>query len=212
MQYADRIEAGVALAEELRAYTKDKPLVEGLPRGGVVVAAEVARALGCDLDVIVAGKLRAPSNPELAFGAITEDGAVYINEPIVSMLHIDQTYIEEEKKDRIEALKRKLSAYRSIKPMIPMNNRVVILVDDGIATGSTMISAIHAAVASGAARIIVAVPGGPRETIDAISRSERVDAVICPLVPEPFFAVSQLYVNFRQTEDSEVERILKEFA
>lgn len=210
-KYADRNEAGRLLAERLTGYSGEDTVVVGLPRGGVTVAAEVADRLGCDLDIIMAGKLRAPYNPELAIGAVTEDGQVYLNTDAVRSLRIPPEYIEEEKKARLETIKERLALYRKVKPKVDLNKKTVLIIDDGLATGSTMVSAIQAAHADGAARIVVAVPGGPSDTVEIIKAMAEVDSVVCPAMPEPFFAVSQLYADFRQVEDSEVVRILKEF-
>lgn len=209
--YEDRSAAGKALAEVLMKYRAERPVVVGLPRGGVAVAAEIARALGAELDVIVAGKLRAPYNPELAIGAITEEGQVYLNSLTIRSLHIKESYIEEEKRARLAAMKEKLNMYRNVRKKVPLKGRTVIIVDDGLATGSTMISAIQAAHASGAKKIIVAVPGGPADTLERIGRMEEVTETVCPMVPDLFFAVSQLYYDFNQVEDSEVIAMLREF-
>ncbi len=209
--YADRSAAGKALAPLLMKYRAERPVVVGLPRGGVAVAVEIARALGADLDVIVAGKLRAPYNPELAIGAITEEGQVYLNSLTIRSLHIKESYIEEEKKARLAAMKEKLAMYRSVRKKVSLKGRPVIIVDDGLATGSTMISAIQAAHASGSKKIIVAVPGGPADTLERIQSMDEVTETICPMVPDMFFAVSQLYHDFNQVEDSEVIAILREF-
>ncbi len=210
--YADRSEAGKALAEELAGLSGERPVVVGLPRGGVVVAAEIARRLECDLDVIIAGKLRAPYNPELAIGAVTEDGHAYLNRSIVRDLRIKDDYIEGEKKDRLKTISERLALYRKIKKKVHLKDRTVIIADDGIATGSTMISAIQAASAEGAKKIIVAIPGGPHDTVELIKKMPEVSAVICPVTPLDFYAVSQLYMKFDQVEDQKVVRILKEFA
>jgi putative phosphoribosyl transferase len=209
--YENRSAAGKALARLLAKYTSDRPVIVGLPRGGVVVAAEVATALQADLDIIIAGKLRAPYNPELAIGAITEDGQVYLNSLAIRSLHIKDSYIEEEKKERLVAMKAKLNLYKAVRRKISLKGRTVIIVDDGLATGSTMISAIQAACASGAKKIVVAVPGGPSDTLEAIQKMEEVTDAVCPLVPDMFFAVSQLYYDFRQVEDDEVVGILRDF-
>lgn len=207
--YENRLEGGKALAEKLRKYAGERPVIVGLPRGGVVVAAEIAKVLKADLDVIMAGKLRAPYNPELAIGAITEEGQAYINNLAVKSLRIKEGYIESEKKERLQAIKERLGIYRSVKKKVPLKGRTVIIADDGLATGSTMISAIQAAHASGAKKIIVAVPGGPADTVERIEMMDEVAEVICPLVPDLFFAVSQIYMDFRQVEDSEVIEILR---
>ncbi|MBI5887479.1 MAG: phosphoribosyltransferase [Deltaproteobacteria bacterium] len=211
-QYADRVEAGRMLAQHLRTYAEDRPVVVGLPRGGVVVAAEAARELGCELDVIVAGKLRAPGNPELAIGAVTEDGLVFLNYSLIRSLHIRNDYIEEEKRQRLEAVRVRLASYRAIKKKAPLNGRTVILADDGLATGATMMSAIQAVKAENAAKICVAVPGGPADTVNTIMEMGGITEVICPIIPAVFYAVSQLYMDFNQVEDAEVVAILKEFA
>lgn len=210
--YEDRRDAGRALAEKLAPYATAHPVVVGLPRGGVVVAAEVARALKADLDVIIAGKLRAPYNPELAIGAITEDGRVYLNELAIRGLHIKPDYLEKEKKARLGAITERLSLYRKTKKKVSLKGKTVIIADDGLATGATMISAIQAASAEGADRIIVAVPGGPEDSVERIRGMKEVYDVVCPVIPPLFFAVSQLYADFRQVEDEEVLEILKEFS
>lgn len=209
--YADRKEAGIYLAERLSDYAVKNPVVVGLPRGGVVVAAEIAKRLKCDLDIIFAGKLRAPYNPELAIGAVTEDGLMHLNDTVVRSLRVSVEYIEKEKKARLAAVNERLKLYRAVKSKVSLKGRVVIVVDDGLATGATMISAIQAAHASGAKKIIVAVPGGPEDTVEAIRDMSEVDSVICPVIPALFFAVSQLYLDFQQVEDEEVIGILRQF-
>ncbi|MFQ5735532.1 MAG: phosphoribosyltransferase [Thermodesulfobacteriota bacterium] len=210
--YTDRQDAGRMLAQELTGYADKRPVVVGLPRGGVVVAAEISRSLGCEMDIIIAGKLRAPYNPELAIGAVNEDGLVYINEPAVRSLRIEPDYIEKEKKERLKAIQDRLALYRKVKKKVSLRGRNVIITDDGLATGATMISAIQAVRAEGARKIIAAVPGGPQDTVDRITGMEEVEEVICPIIPPLFFAVSQLYVSFKQVEDEEVIEILKGFA
>lgn len=209
--YEDRSAAGKALAKHLEKYRTEHPVVVGLPRGGVVVAAEVAGALEADLDVILAGKLRAPENPELAIGAITEEGQVYINSMAVRSLRIKESYIEDEKRARLAAMKERRNLYRATRKKVPLKGRTVIIADDGLATGSTMISAVQAAHAEGARKVVVAVPGGPADTFERIQNMDEVTEAICPLVPDFFFAVSQLYYDFNQVEDEEVLSILREF-
>jgi len=208
--FADRTQAGRFLAGALEAYRAERPVVVGLPRGGVVVAEQVALALEAELDVIMAGKLRAPYNPELAIGAITEEGLVFLNDIAVRSLRVTKEYLENEKKERLEVIGKRLKSYRAVRKKVPLAGRTVILVDDGLATGSTMISAVHAATAEGAKKIVVAVAGGPEDTLERLKATEGVSSVVCPLVPEPFYAVSQIYADFKQVEDDTVERILKE--
>lgn len=207
--YQDRADAGRALAEVLKKYAGEDPVIVGLPRGGVVVAAEIARALGAELDVILAGKLRAPYNPELAIGAVSEEGQAYVNRLAVRSLRVKESYIEEETRSRLRTMKERLNLYRAVREKVPLKGRTVIIVDDGLATGSTMISAIQAAHASGARKIVAAVPGGPADTVDRIREMKEVSEVVCPHIPDLFFAVSQLYIDFIQVEDSEVAEILK---
>lgn len=210
--FADRREAGRFLAARLDEYAKKDPVCAGLPRGGVVVAAEVACALGAAIDVIVAGKLRSPGNPELAIGAVTEDGEVYLNKEIISYLGVSRHYLEQEKADRLRVVRAKLSRYRQVIAKTPFSGRSVILIDDGLATGSTMIAAVQAAHAAGAAEIIVAVPGGPADTVERIKAMPEITGVVCPVIPDDFMAVSQLYADFSQVEDDDVVEILKGFA
>lgn len=209
--FTDRKEAGEFLAKELEKYRGDRPVVVGLPRGGVVVAAEVAKALGADLDVIIAGKLRAPYNPELAIGAITEDGHVFVSKMAIRSLRVTDEYLEREKNERLKVTTGRLKLYRAVREKVPLEGRTVILVDDGLATGSTMISAAEAARASGAKKIVVAVPGGPRDTVERLEAMDWIDSVVCPLIPESFYAVSQIYIDFAQVEDDTVVSILKEY-
>ena len=135
--YSDRVEAGQILAghiiKEIQGIEAENPVVVGLPRGGVVVAHEAAKRLGCGLDVIMAGKLRAPDNPEFAIGAITEDGLVYLNESTLSIFNVGEPYIETEKKERLSLLRERLKNYRKVKKKIPLKGRTVIIVDDGSA-------------------------------------------------------------------------------
>lgn len=211
-RYHDRKDAGARLAGRLKGHSGPATVVVGLPRGGVVVAAEVARRLSCPLDIIFAGKLRAPGNPELAIGAVTEDGLVYLNRSVVKSLNVPDSYVETEKKERLASLMERLKLYRKVRSKVPLAGKTVIIVDDGLATGSTMISAVQAARAEGATKIIVAVPGGPPDTAARIRAMPEVNELVCPASPALFFAVSQLYVEFTQVEDGEVIAILGEFA
>lgn len=208
-QFADRRTAGGELAERLAHYASEDPVVVGLPRGGVVVAFEVAERLDSQLDVIIAGKLRAPENPELAIGAVTECGEVYLNKNAIRMLRVPAEYIEREKEERLRLVKERLSRYRSVKEKVPLKGRIVILVDDGIATGSTMIAAVQAAKAEGAKMVVVAVPGGPEDTLGTISAMDEVTETVCLTAPEVFYAVSQLYMDFSQVDDNEVVELLR---
>ncbi len=208
--FRDRLDAGRELAERLAPYRGTGALVLGIPRGGVPVAAEVARQLGADLGVVVARKLGAPYQEELAIGAVTADGGRYLNEDLVRELGVSESYIEAvTAKQRAEAQRRD-RRFRGAGGPPPVAGRVVILVDDGLATGATVHAAIRSVREQGAARIIVAAPVGPAGTCDTL-RAEA-DEVVCLHQPEPFYAVGLHYEDFRPTSDDEVERLLTEWA
>ena len=210
--FADRTDAGRRLAKALQSYGTRKPLVLGLPRGGVVVAAEVARAIGGEMDVMFVKKLGAPSNPELAIGAIGEDGKRFLNEDLARMTGADDDYIAALVSKRLAEIREQARQYRAVREKVFPVGRVCILVDDGLATGATMIAAIQATAAAQPTMIIVAVPGGPDDTLEKIKAMPEVTDVICLETPTWFSGVSQLYDDFCQVEDDEVVALLKEFA
>lgn len=203
--YRDRIDAGERLAEALRPLVRDggsPALVLGIPRGGVPIARVVADRLGADLDVVVPHKLRAPSNPELAFGAVAAEGRPVIDDDVVRMLGIAPDYIEREIARERGEIARRLAAYRANARPVEAFGRVCIVVDDGLATGATAEAAVLALRARGAARIVVAVPVG---STAAVARLRRVaDEVVCPSVPDRFVAVGQWYDRFEQVPDENV--------
>lgn len=204
MRYRDRAEAGRRLAEELEADWTDSapPLVLGVPRGGMPVAAEVAARLGAELDVLMAHKLGAPSNPEFAIGAVAEDGTVVLDESVVSGLRISQDYVAGEILRQRDALAAKSAVYRSGRDPIPVAGRDVVVVDDGIATGATLEAAVGLLRAAGARSITIAAPVAPP---DSVRRLQRVaDRVVCPRQPSAFQAVGLWYEVFDQTTDAEV--------
>ena len=206
--FRDRADAGAQLAKSLVGRTGPDALVLGIPRGGVVVAAELARALGAELDVIVARKLGAPMSAELAIGAVTADGGRFLNDEIVRELHVPGEYIVEiTELERAEAERRQVR-FRGSRPPPRVNGRTVILVDDGLATGATMRAAVRSLRHAVPQRIIAAVPVGSPEACAAL-RGE-VDELVCLAEPEDFGAVGMFYRDFQPTEDSEVERLLRE--
>ncbi|MSR65019.1 MAG: phosphoribosyltransferase [Verrucomicrobiae bacterium] len=207
--FANRTEAGRQLAQSLGDHRDPRLLVLGLPRGGVVVAAEVARALDSELDVVLCKKLRAPENPELAIGAVSEGGEVFINADVYEYLDVGKTFLEHEKQIRLDEMSRQVEAYRAVRPKASVFGRPVILVDDGLATGATMMAAIQSTAAGTPRSIVVAVPGGASETAEKIERMREVDEVICLEHPSFFSGVGQLYEDFAQVEDEEVIRLLK---
>ena len=208
-RYANRSDAGRQLADALgRSRDLDNAIVLGLPRGGVPVAYEIAQALSLPLDVLVVRKLGLPSQPELAMGAIASGGAVVWNEDVLRFLSSG-----DEERDRVVAreqaeLERRELAYRGRRPPLALSGRVVILVDDGLATGATMEAAVRSVRQLGAARVIVAVPVAATESRDRIARI--ADEVLCLQAPAFFSAVGQWYEDFSQTSDAEVERLLRE--
>ena len=205
--FKDRKEAGRILANRLTKYADQKPIVLGLPRGGVPVAFEVAKALKAPLDVYVVRKLGVPGHEELAMGAIASGDVRVLNKPVVEDLRISEEAIETETRKEQEELKRRELLYRGKRPPLDVSNRTVVLVDDGIATGSTIKAAIAALKKQKAGRIVVAVPVAPASTIDELKT--EVDEVICDSTPEFFHAISLWYDEFPQTSDEEVRELLK---
>ncbi|MDR7440179.1 MAG: phosphoribosyltransferase family protein [Armatimonadota bacterium] len=206
--FRDRHHAGQALAAALRPRIapEEDVLVLGIPRGGVVVADEVAARLGAELDIIVPRKLRAPQNPELAIGAVAEDGSLYLDERSLWVLRVDQTYIDQEAAFQMAEIQRRLQAYRGDRAPPRVEGRTVILVDDGIATGSTMIAAVRSARAKKAGRVVVAVPVAPPEGVCRLQ--QEADEMVCVHEDPYFMAVGQFYEDFRQVSDEEVRTIL----
>jgi putative phosphoribosyl transferase len=206
--FSDRIEAGRRLAITLKDYVGKNSIVLAIPRGGVVVGYEIAEALNLLLDVIIPHKLGAPGNPELAIGAIAEDGSTIIDENLVSYLSVSREYIKEESERQKKEIQRRLKAYRQDAPNPTLQGRDVIVVDDGIATGSTMKAALVSVRNQGAVSIIVAVPVGPPSTIQELKKI--ADQVVCLNTPEYFQAIGQFYDNFEQTTDQEVIDLLRQ--
>lgn len=208
-RFVDRADAGQKLGVALRSFASENPLVLGLARGGVPVAAQVARALDAPLDVLLVRKLGVPGQRELAFGAIGEDGAKVLSEQLIRQLALsDSEMAAVEERERVE-LERRLARYRAGRAPASLVGRTVIIVDDGLATGATARVAVGVARARGARRIIVAVPVASYEAREAITRI--ADVVTCLSTPEQFRAVGQWYEDFDQTTDEEVTRLLDEY-
>jgi predicted phosphoribosyltransferase len=208
--FRDREDAGRQLAERLKDADLRDPLVLGIPRGGVVTGAALARALGADLDVVLAHKLRSPLQPELAFGAIGEDGEIYINHHIEQAAAITDQYLEYESKRQKAEIQRRQKLFRTVRPAAAIRDRSVILTDDGIATGSTMLAAMEVVKGRDPHEVIVAIPVAPPERINAID--QRCDRFICLHTPVAFWAVGQFYESFDPVEDDQVVELLREFA
>lgn len=207
MLFKDRQHAGRLLANVLEKY-KDNPdaIVLGLPRGGVVLAYEIAQQLHLPLDIICARKIGAPYNSEFAIGAVTETGDKYIDEEIIDRLNIDEDYILNETASQSKEAQRRLNLYRKGKPPLDLENKIAIIVDDGIATGATMKAAVKTVKSKKAKQIIVATPVASPDTLEEIKGT--VNETVCLAAPVFFMAVGQFYENFSQTTDEEVMELL----
>jgi|694.fasta_scaffold02963_19 putative phosphoribosyl transferase len=204
MIFHDRYDAGERLVEPLLRLHLRNPLVLGIPRGGVAVAAAIAEKLPAELDVVLTHKLGAPGQPELAIGAVDESGHITLAPYAKS---VSQAYIEEEAANQLEVMQQRGRLFRAVKPMAAMTDRSVILVDDGLATGWTMFAAIDVVKRYRPYQLIVAIPVGAKETVDKLR--SVCDRVICLQSPANFMAVGEFYESFQSTEESEVVELLK---
>ena len=207
MRFANRVDAGQRLAAQLKYLESEDPVVLGLPRGGVPVALEVARALGAPLDVILVRKLGVPFQPELAMGAIGEGGVRVFNGEVIQLAGVSSKELAAvEHRERAE-LERRALMFRGIRPPVPLEGRTVVVVDDGIATGSTARAACQVVREHGAAHVVLAVPVAPPDWTSRLAGD--ADTFICVDTPEPFFGVGQFYADFSQTTDDEVVACLE---
>ena len=207
--FNDRFDAARQLVEELKQYRGQNPLVLAIPRGAVPMAKIIADELGGSFDVVLVRKLRAPYQPELAIGSVDESGWAYIADHAAST-GASKEYIESEKQTHMETIRKRRNQYTPIRPPIDPAGRIVIVIDDGLATGATMISALHGLRARKPAKLICAVPVAPPDTLKRVSA--MADEVVCLEAPEYFQAVGQFYRNFSQVEDDEVIDILRHSA
>ena len=209
--FRDRRDAGIQLAAQLSAYADDPGvIVLGLPRGGVPVAYEVACALHAPLDVFVVRKLGVPGHRELAMGAIASGGVRVLNPEVVDFLHISSAVIDLVTERERQELDRQEQLYRGNRSFPSLDQGTVIVVDDGLATGSTMLAAVRALKTANPARIVVAAPVAARETTRRLK--QEADEVVCAIMPDPFYAVSAWYQGFEQTSDEEVKSLLEDAA
>jgi putative phosphoribosyl transferase len=204
--FSDRIDAGKRLAEALADFKGKNGVVLAIPRGGVVLGYEIAAALNLPLDVIVPHKLGAPNNPELAIGAIAEDGSTVLDENLTRYLGVSREYIKEESERQKHEITRRFKLYRQGVAGLELRGRDVIIVDDGIATGSTMKAALLSVKNRGAKSVTIVIPVGPPQTIQELTLLS--DRVVCLYMPDDFQAIGQFYDDFSQTEDDEVIRLL----
>ena len=207
MLYADRAEAGRALAASLTEYAgRPDVVVLALPRGGVPVASRVAQALDAPLDVFLVRKLGFPGSEEFAMGAIASGGVRVLNEPVLERYGVPEAVVETIARREERELTRREKSYRGDLPPLDLHGKTAIVVDDGLATGFSMRAAVKALRSLGPRRIVVAVPVGPRETVEELRL--LADQVVCPAMPEPFLAVGRFYDDFEQTTDREVIDLL----
>ena len=206
--FTDRIDAGKRLASVLKDFTSKNGIVLAIPRGGVVVGFEIAKALNLQLDVIIPRKIGSPENPELGIGAVAEDGTTILDNQLIKYLAVSKEYIAIETQRQKHEIGRRLKLYRQDASYPNIKGLDVIVVDDGIATGSTMKAALTSVRNRGASSVTVAVPVGPPSTIEELN--ELADRVVCLYTPEYFQAIGEFYTDFSQTPDEEVIKLLRE--
>lgn len=207
-RFRDREHAALVLAAELKGRPLRNPVVLGIPRGGVVLAAVLARELGAELDVVLARKLRAPDQPEYALGAVAEDGQVTLGPEASNVPGVTEDYLETEVRQQLAEIDRRKRLIRTIRPATTLTGRSVIVTDDGIATGATMIAALQAARGQNPYELIVAVPVAAPERLAQVRR--WCDEAVCLYTPDDFHAVGQFYEHFEPVEDDEVLRLLRQ--
>ncbi len=206
MPFSNRVEAGSRLAKELLRYKGSDVVVLGIPRGGVVVANEVAAALGAPLDVVVTRKIEAPGEPEFALGAVTQDGDVIMDRQAAESLGATPEYLDDQVRKKREEVKERLQRLRGESPYPKLEGKVVVIVDDGIATGSSVEAAVMTVKRMKPRQIVVAVPVAPADAVETLS--EDGTTVVCLEMPGSFLAIGEFYADFNQVEDIEVRRIL----
>jgi putative phosphoribosyl transferase len=208
--FEDRRDAGRRLAEALARYKQHAPVVLALPRGGVPVGFEVAKALSAPLDVLIVRKIGAPGHPELGIGAIVDGNEPHLvlNEEVIRQVRPSAAYIEDEKRRQLAEIERRRRRYLGDRPAIPVEGRTAIVVDDGIATGGTFRAALRGIRGGNPARLVLAVPVAPADSLAELAGD--CDEIVCLATPERFYAVGAHYRDFTQTEDEEVIRLLAE--
>jgi putative phosphoribosyl transferase len=207
VRFVDREDAGRQLAERLRGRELTRPLVLAIPRGGIEVAVPIAQALGAELDVVIARKLRAPAQSELALGAVSESGEVVLNPRFAGLTAGLSQYLHEERAHQAAEIERRVALFRSARPKASVAGRSVIVTDDGIATGATLFAALRTVRAQGPREVIVAMPVAPADLLDEVR--ELCDELICLYAPEEFWAVGMHYERFPQVSD---ERVVESLA
>jgi predicted phosphoribosyltransferase len=205
--FKDREEAGKKLAQALDKFVGRQAVVLGMPRGGVVVATEVAQALDAPLDIVVTRKIGAPGEPEFALGAVTQEEEVIVDRQAAESVGATAEYLREEARKKKSEVRERMRSLRGDLPYPNLEGKIVIIVDDGIATGNSMRAAVQSVRRRGPKEVVVAVPVGPSEVVAEIAREGA--QVVCLEQPSFFFAIGQFYNNFEQVDDSEVRRLLE---
>ncbi|CCO08333.1 phosphoribosyltransferase [Desulforamulus hydrothermalis] len=207
--FENRMAAGQKLAIALQETNRPADIVIAIPRGGVVVGHQVARALGIPLDIIIPKKVGAPQNPEVAVGAVTQDGTAIYHQELLSRLGLSEKQLQPAVQKIIDEINRRTAAYRNNRPGANLAGRHVIVVDDGIATGFTILAALQSIKNSGCQSVTLAVPVAPPETVQRLAK--EVDHLVCLVSREPFYAVGQFYLDFSQVKDDEVIAVLQQY-
>lgn len=205
--FRDREDAARRLAEALTKYRGQRPLILAIPRGAVPMGRIIARELDGELDVILVRKLRAPGNPEFAIGSVDETGWTYLGD-YAGRVAGSPEYIESEKQAQLSVMRERRASYTPVRPPHDPKGRIVIVVDDGLATGSTMIAALHALRARSPSKLVCAIPVAPPDTLEKVR--PYADEVVCLSAPPMFYAVGQFYASFPQVSDDEVISLLSE--
>ncbi|WP_164103744.1 phosphoribosyltransferase [Candidatus Laterigemmans baculatus] len=206
--FKDRVDAARQLAATIAGRELTQPLVLGIPRGGMVVAAELARRLGVECDIVLSRKIRVPHDPEVAIGAVAENGDVYFNESEAELNPLAEEWVHEEFRHELEEIARRKELFRAVRAAAPIAGRTAIVTDDGVATGATMIAALQAVAMQHPAELIAAIPVATPERLAAVRR--WCDETRCLLTPQFFYAVGQFYQNFDQVTDEEVVELLRD--
>lgn len=207
MIFEDRIDAAQKLAKKLEWLKKENPIILAIPRGGVVTGDVIAKTLGLSLDIVVSRKVGAPYNPELAIGAVAHDGSFFPNSELIDALRIPQSYLDEKIAEQLEEIERRLIKFRG-RTDYDLQGRTVVIVDDGIATGATVFVALEWLKKQKPKRVIVAIPVGPPDTIDKLSKKAEVVVLDTPVT---FGAVGEFYRSFEQVEDYQVSEIMNSY-
>jgi len=210
MTFFDRADAGRQLAEALAGFVERDGLLLAIPRGGVVIAAEVARLLNLSIDLIIPRKIGAPNNPEVAIGAVTQDATTLLDHRLIKLLGISRGELEDRVAYEVGEIRRRMTLYGAGQNLEGSEGRQLIVIDDGVATGYTMQAALRSARGFGPKELILAIPVAPSDTLEILKK--EVDRAICLTVPENFYAVGQFYKCFEQTDDEEVVEIMQKFS